>query len=319
MYRKFENYAWNGSKMAAKTASYTVLTSDEEIQVTPAANTTLTLPEISTLAASMQGPKAYKFSVEGTQTRYWVRILPSGSDTINNGQPDIFLFKRGEEVIIESTIRGDWTITMSTIRDFIDFKLEGDKFENLSFRTSELTGQLNAWEVGAVLGAGGVSATGTMSYGLLRMEAHVTAAAGTVMTARCAHFALRSHESSDPITGNCMVAEFELNKDETTGAATQAVICLTTRNARAYADYHNLSAYIQIRDYSSTNAKAMGNLFSIFNESLGWTIPASSAADKSALFAAHAAGTENVTHYLKFSVGSTSYWIHCDSVGPAAS
>ena len=319
MYRKDQNYAWNGVKMSLKTASYTVLTSDEEIQVTPAANTTLSLPAISALAAAGLGPKCYKFSVEGSQSRYWVRILPSGNDTINGGQPDLFLFRRGEEIIIESTIIGDWVVTMSTIRDFINFGLEGSKFENLSFRTSELTGQLNALEHNAVFGAGGVSATGTMSYSLMRMEAHICNAAGTVMTARTAFFALRSHETSDPIVGNCMVAEFELNKDETAGSAVQAVICLTTRNGRATASYHNLSAYIQIRDYSTSNADCIGNLFSLLDGSLTWTIPASSEANKTAIFAAHAAGTENVTHYLKFSVGGTSYWIHCDATGPAAS
>ena len=51
--------AFNATSMINKTASYTALAADNQINVTPAAATTITLPQISTLAASGYGIKSY--------------------------------------------------------------------------------------------------------------------------------------------------------------------------------------------------------------------------------------------------------------------
>jgi hypothetical protein len=335
MYRKYQNYTANVTKSVGKTADYTVLYTDEELIVKPTLCTTLTLPDIDSLAQLGLGSKMYKIVkrvATGAGSRMWVRVVPYSTAQTINGQPDLYLGFNGDEILIQSDPVGkNWIVLFSTIRSFVDMIYSSatgsftGKLENMSFRIGDAvtTGQANAWEISGVLGAGGVSCTGSQSYTLFRMHAFVDAASGTCMTARAGFIALINPSTTKtPFGGNRTVLELEITDEYTnTAACTTGVITLVTRTKTLSTQYHNLSAYITIRDYhaSALGVGALPNIFSFMDANLAWTIPASSEANKTAIFAAHAAGTENVTHYLKFSVAGTSYWIHCDATGPAAS
>lgn len=78
---------FNPREIASKTADYTALSSDHQINVDPAAATTITLPAISTLAASGLLGKTFKILKSGT-TAFVVTVSPNSADCIARREVD---------------------------------------------------------------------------------------------------------------------------------------------------------------------------------------------------------------------------------------
>lgn len=72
---------YNPRSIARKTASYTVLKSDDQITVAPAAATTLTLYAISSLESDILKNKTHKFVIDSTDP-YVVSIASNSEDVI---------------------------------------------------------------------------------------------------------------------------------------------------------------------------------------------------------------------------------------------
>jgi len=106
MDRSNVTYAFNPRVIQNKAASYTVLATDDQINVTGAY--TMTLPVISTLAASGISSKCYKIrNTDGTAT---VTITAGSGDTIN-GLASIYLKNDEEYVVIRSDVQGkNWIV-----------------------------------------------------------------------------------------------------------------------------------------------------------------------------------------------------------------
>ncbi len=310
MIKRKSPYSFNTVKQVAKTADYTVLTTDEQIDVTPAANTVLTLPEIKDLAAAGLGAKAYKFTKQGTG-RYSVKIAASGADVFNVAGADqtyVFINSYGDEVVIVSdSVMQEWKIIHSTLGMFLGTSLTAGKEGNISIETQALTGQINGLEIN-MSGPNG-AATGSNSFCALRVQNFLVGT--SLMTGRTAFFGLYSHSTTQVVTGNLTAVEMEVGEAAVLGSQTTAVLTLATRSARPATSYHNMSGYITIRDYSTGDGGPIPNFLSLLNAATGWTIPAT---DVNALFTT--SSDQLQTHALKISVGNTSYWIMVTSDSP---
>ena len=307
-----QSYAWNGSKMIAKTASYTVLVTDEEIQCSPAADMTLTLPAITSLAAAGFCPKCFMFSKK-TTSNFTVRIAAATGEYIN-GQDALYLSSNGEEVIIQSSVVGNWTVVESSARRHFRSRLQEGKVENIDIVTTSITGQINGIEIN--FSGPNASCTGSNSYTAMRVKYYCRATSGTLMTAQAAFFAVMSSLSTEmPFGGNINVLCAEVYLGYVSNAPTTSILTLSTRGAVQTATYHNLSAYITIRDYTTSQAGtgALPNLFSLAGgDALTWTIPTNSA---TALFTTYTTDIVS-THAFHCSVAGVSYWIPAIATAP---
>jgi hypothetical protein len=299
-----QNYSFNAVTKVAKTATYTVLVTDEEINVTPAANSTLTLPSIADLASNGYGAKAYKITKEGTG-RYHVKICAATGDKINLGgasQDHIFLSSNGEAVVIQSDpVMRKWFVRMQNMDKFVSVALGGRHDANLSIDLTGITaGQYNGVEWN-VAGPDGVCAALTSHTGF-RLNFNVQGT--TMVTARTAFMGMYTHGTDQQITGNCTVLELELGEAAALGSQVSAVLTMCTRSARAATSYHPNSGYITIRDYSTGSGGPIPNFLSLMNSAMGWTVPAT---DVNALFTT--SSDQAQTHALKMRAGAVDYWI----------
>jgi hypothetical protein len=309
---KNQNATFNGTKKVAKTASYTALVTDEEINVTPAANSVITLPAIKDLAAVGFGAKAYLISKEGTG-RYNVKVLAATGDFILVGgaqQDAIFLSSNGESVVVQSDpVSKNWVIGMQNMGMWLGVALAGRHDGNINIETNALTGQINGLEIN-MSGPNG-AATGSNSYCVMRVNNNVVGT--SIMTARTAFFGLYTHSTDQVVTGNLTAVEMEVGEAAAVGSQTTAVLTLCTRSARPSASYHELSAYITVRDYSTGSGGPLPGFLSLQNATLGWTIPSTSA---TALFTTYTHEVTHMGHALKIDVGGTPYWIVCTATAP---
>lgn len=313
MFQRKSPYTFNTTKQLAKTADYTVLYTDEQIDVTPTANTVLTLPQIKDLAANGLGAKAYKFTKQGTG-RYTVKIAPAGVDTImvaGASQSYIFINNYGDEVVIVSDpVMQQWRVIHSSLGLMLGVSISAGKEGNITIETNALTGQINGMEI-AMSGPNG-AATGSNSFTTIRIHNFVV---GTnVMTARAMFVGCYSHNAvTSPFSGQQLCASFEVGNALSTDAVTTGVIELCTRSAQGYAVYHKASGYIQIRDYhaSKLGAGALPNLFSFMDQDMAWTIPAT---DVDAIVTT--SSDQLQTHAIRINVGGTPLWIMCTNDTP---
>jgi hypothetical protein len=321
MIKRKAGYTFNAVKQVAKTATYTVLYTDEQIDVTPAANTVLTLPKISDLASYGIGSKAYKITKQGTG-RYSVKVITG--DTVNEffnvagaAQDCIFISSYGDEVVIVSDpVMRQWRIIHSTLSMFLGTALASGKEGNISIETNALTGQINGIEIN-MSGPNGAATASSSSYTAMRVNQYIV---GTeVQTGRCAFFGIYSHHATvSPFHGQMVAVSIELGDafTEATGlGCTYNVLELSTRLAYA-SRASNGHAYISIRDLSTTTgADALANLFFFGGTGQAWSVPTE---DTSVIFSRYYNGgaAELQTHSLKFSVGGTPYWILCTSIAP---
>jgi hypothetical protein len=298
---------FNAVTEVAKTATYTILYTDEYLKVTPAATTTLTLPKISDLAGNLLGRKSYRIVKLGTSL-YPVIISPQSPDTVLVGgvaQDRVFLGGNGDECVITSDpVEKVWRVVHSSIGLFLGVSLTAGKEGNISIETNALTGQVNGMEI-KMTGPSG-AATGSNSFTTLRVHNYLVGTA--IMTGRCAFFGCYNHSASTVFSGQHSCVDMEVgNACSTDGVSTQ-VLTLSTRSAQLTAAYHPaLSAYIMIRDYHLTTKLGVGalpNFLSIQDADLAWTVPAT---DTGALFTT--SSDQAQTHALRISVAGTPYWI----------
>lgn len=305
-------YVYSQQAIIAKTASYSILVTDDEIDCAPAANgTVLTLPAHSTLIGL--GRKSFKIKKTSTGS-YPVKIVPTSPDTINAGQDAVYLFGNGEEVIVESSVSGDWQIGSSTVFGFMSPALDSGKYANIEMETNALTGQINGMEIN-MTGPNG-AATGSNSYTTLRIKNFITGT--SIMTARTLFVGNYSNALVATFSGQQMAAEFEVSNALVSDSVTTSVITLSTRSAQLSATYNNASAYIMIRDYNANTlgVGALPNIFSLLDANEAWTIPSNTA---TALFTTYTDATwvaDHAKHALKMSVAGVSFWIPVCATAP---
>jgi len=101
--------AFNSRSTTAVTANYSVLISDETLDVTcSSAGITLSLPSINTLSAGLIGKRCY-FITKKDSTAYKVTISPFTGETIG-GAASLVLASANDYVMIESDLTGSWFI-----------------------------------------------------------------------------------------------------------------------------------------------------------------------------------------------------------------
>lgn len=105
-----KNISFNPLRVVAKTAAYTVTTSDGEVDVTcTSANIAITLPAISGL-----GPGKYAFKIKkADSTAYSVIVTPATGDTVG-GESTRYITKQNDYVVVTSGPGSDWTVSFES-------------------------------------------------------------------------------------------------------------------------------------------------------------------------------------------------------------
>lgn len=115
-----ERITFHPTTIVAKTAAYTVTSSDSQVEVTcTSANITITLPAISSLRP---GTKAFKI-IKKDATAYAVIVTPATGDTVG-GESTRYLLS-DEAYIVISTSSGsltDWTVNFETAYTAEDYE-----------------------------------------------------------------------------------------------------------------------------------------------------------------------------------------------------
>jgi hypothetical protein len=125
MIKQFSNSTFNPRVTKIKTATYTVLIGDDEVQVTPSAASTMTLPALSDLLGAGLASKAIRIKKMDTGAAV-VIITASGNDTIGGSDQDLVLGNYLDDVILQSSvITGDWIIA------YANLDVDGEKFASL--------------------------------------------------------------------------------------------------------------------------------------------------------------------------------------------
>lgn len=125
MSRVFQAHVFNPMIVKVKTATYQVLVGDDEVQVTPAALSTVTLPALSALRASLIEVKAIRVKKMDTGVQQVV-VTASGSDLLGGSDQDITLSNYLDEVVLESDpIAKDWRIA------YRNLDVDGEKFTSV--------------------------------------------------------------------------------------------------------------------------------------------------------------------------------------------
>jgi len=281
---------FNARVFQSKTADYTVLHTDDQVQVTcSSADLTMTLPTIADLAGNMKGSKAVKI-IKKDNTGYRVTITPASGEKVDGvANRSLYLIYDEDYVILKAdVVNGNWEIDYSTL-EFAEQPLA------VTYNAGTLTSSTEYHAVNFRMYS--TVSSGSM---MVTLDCRCEPIGGTNaswMTAAFFRFKMGSTMRSQ---GYFCAAEFEVDSDVTGTTSDYGIIVLNSIMDNNQAN----GCYIWLHKYGDQETRHFLRISDI-------TVGTNSG---TALFSSTTARTH--THSLHIMVGTSGYWIMCTNQSP---